>query len=433
MAQPLIYFGVIFCLVIPERNSEGLKNNSYSPTYTQQPINPSDIHVGNDMPLITTETSTVDGNDYWSRPSTIGTDHNTDNRTTYPRQLSKTTKNTSIITDDELARNNNVELWRNDSCAAYATCEYMLQQQAKLCQCDEQCYIFNDCCYDVSLNSTRHDGFSYECIQHNTLLLYQGVYVVTTCPVHSSTWTNCTTDDYSNIFLHFGNIEHWVIDSNGRIFINRYCAHCNGIFTYAILPVEFLNIDINMFSGQGYANMTLDEKMTFLEIYTTDYRIVIPDHSRRCLLVEPVVNATLDCLNYAKNPVYLINNWSFLPYRNIYCIDPEYNISGQVDCIGRSPDQYYELTGGFFGIYPLTVLFSFEEEPGRNCPAKVILPFYFQLVIIIKSGRDGMIVGVTTVTDNCLYILHVLVTKCNYFFKKYGQTISYYTFTKLHK
>lgn len=415
MAPSLTYIGVILSLVIAGRNSESLKNESYSPTYTQQPINPSVIHVGNDIPLITTETSTVDGDNDWSRPSAIGTEHNTDNRTTYPRQLSKTTESTSIITGDELARNKNVELWRNDSCAAYATCEYMQQQQAKSCQCDEQCYIYNDCCYDVSFNSTRHDGFSYECIQHNTLLLYQGVYVVTTCPVHSSTWTNCTTDDYSNIFLHFGNIEHWVIDSNGRIFINGYCAHCNGIFTYAVLPVEFLNVDINMFSGQGYTNMTLDEKMTFLEIYMTAYRIVIPDDSRRCLLVEPVVNATLDCLNYAKNPVNLINNWSFLPYRNIYCIDPEYNISGQVECIGRSVYQYYDFSLGFFDIYPLTVLFSFEEEPGRNCPAKVILPFYFQLVIIVKSGRDHTVVVFTTVTDNYLYIL-VLVTKCNYFF-----------------
>ncbi len=109
-----------------------------------------------------------------------------------------------------------------------------------ICYCDSHCTFYSDCCVDYSIFcENKHISFGVSrqglsCIKPNYVVLHYTypIWVVNKCPRHGDSDAisrNCETAD--DLQLNITTIKNFVpvIGENNLIFMNEFCAKCNGI------------------------------------------------------------------------------------------------------------------------------------------------------------------------------------------------------------
>lgn len=97
----------------------------------------------------------------------------------------------------------------------------------RLCECDNSCTLFGDCCIDVTRSNTRSRQ-PQTCMPYGNLT-HQGVYVFNTC---SNGYLGPDEVIFQCMYNNFSDplVSTPVTDtSSGKIYLNQYCAICNDV------------------------------------------------------------------------------------------------------------------------------------------------------------------------------------------------------------
>ena len=267
-------------------------------------------------------------------------------------------------------------IFEYDKCSSYSTCSYLDTIGTEYCRCDDDCVIYNDCCYpDHYTRETRNTTiypYSFKCRKFTTLpgFEHEGVFVVAACPGKANSTvqvSKCNSDNLTEV-------GPWVVDGNWTLFKNKFCAECYEVVNYIPLDVKFIVRNVTTVLNKDFETMSSEDKMIFLynkaNLY---YNFTIPSHikTRYCLPIEMDYLSPPDCQRYPISPVATGDN-GFM-YRNYHCIPPGHNPDFTF-CFGPYIDFLREHT--VFEIQPLTVLFSFTEKTQVSLKSNLI---YFSI------------------------------------------------------
>ncbi|VDI44884.1 Hypothetical predicted protein [Mytilus galloprovincialis] len=225
------------------------------------------------------------------------------------------------------------DMFTNDPCKTYATCQFLESINTKYCRCDEACHIFNDCCYPKkqSNQSQTLDRSLYECKQISSDKSDEGIQVISTCPDRDLTVTPdldllCQMEDIKEV-------GPWVYDHQGRVYSNKYCRQCNGQKKFNMSPMLFTSILIGLIDQMN--GMTPTERVSLLldsPSVSREYALSLSLSDLRYCVSSLEVSSLPGCHNYSINPV-LILGWKL--YKNYYCIpQADMDIDDRPVCYG---------------------------------------------------------------------------------------------------
>ena len=265
-------------------------------------------------------------------------------------------------------------LFDNDPCKFFGTCDYTRIHGFPYCNCEKHCEEFNNnCCFEPQ-NLTNHisiNQYIYECLDFDSIeATPYGYYVIAKC------FNEHTNDSNGQLAekcqdTNIVSVGPWVLGNNGLIYRNKFCAECNGITSFKLFSVQFYNVPANVF--YEIWNKTKEEKIIRLSNDTINrymyYKLLPPfelDDVMGCFKVQPITNASLECQNYIVNPVFSAHHLGIF-YRNVYCFPEEMK---DMLCLG--PFWGHSVTNNFYDLYPLTVLFNFDHQDSvDDCDMKV--------------------------------------------------------------
>ncbi|KAF8777000.1 hypothetical protein HNY73_013930 [Argiope bruennichi] len=97
----------------------------------------------------------------------------------------------------------------------------------RLCECDDSCMTFGDCCVDVARSNARRT--TRQTCMHYGNFTHQGVYVINSCSKSflgpDEIIRQCMYDNFNDPL-----VSAPVTDtSNGKTYLNGYCAICNDV------------------------------------------------------------------------------------------------------------------------------------------------------------------------------------------------------------
>ena len=126
-----------------------------------------------------------------------------------------------------------------DTCAVFGTCEYMSRYETEfhLCHCDNKCTLYDDC--SINSNFTRESdtiGKRFQCAimeKSNKISSDIGIFVVDNIPdsyMISERYKLCN----SNLSI----AGPYVVDINGTVYKNKFCAECHNVFNYNSFTVK---------------------------------------------------------------------------------------------------------------------------------------------------------------------------------------------------
>ena len=267
------------------------------------------------------------------------------------------TTTTTFDTEDILDADILKSLYENDICRRYVSCSFVVANNRQYCKCDKDCVIYNDCCYDEDFLQRRFDptitSYKYKCLRHAPLDKYSGVFVVESCPEASD--PNLDSKCRSDNLLDVG---PWVADRNGTIFKNKFCAECHNVSYSIQFDVKVAVTDKKLATNAAFLNLNVQDQLAVLQNKAdVAYRIILPDDipTRHCI-PELLTLDTPECKAYPINPIEV----NYVSYRNAYCVQPEELEYGYSFCYGL-----FGLKGDQddYNLYPLTVLFIFQDSP----------------------------------------------------------------------
>ena len=349
----------IFLLFYTVRGAESLISNTTSGIVTDEEFLHEAVEADD-------TTSRHFGNDHMTQDLPTGTTMLT-NTTTEDRTGLTTTSN---IIDTTYMQN----LFDNDPCKFFGTCDYTRTLQFPYCHCEKQCEDFNNnCCFEPQ-NLTHHisiNQYIYECLDFDSIKSSRhGYYVITKC------FHDLTNDSNGQLVekcqgTNIVSVGPWVLGDNGLIYRNKFCAQCNGIASFKLFSVQFNNVPVTVF--YEIWNKTKEEKITLLsndDMYRYMYYKLVPpfelDNVMECYDVHPINNASLECQNYIVNPVFSPYDAKVF-YRNAYCFPDEIK---DMLCLG--PFISRSVINNLYDMYPLTILFNFERQDSvDDCDMKV--------------------------------------------------------------
>lgn len=259
-------------------------------------------------------------------------------------------------------------VFTKDICSSFGSCSYQLKAKESLryCHCDDECYKYNDCCFDANKTSTNIKGqnLPFKCVSPNLDgRSHYGYFIITQCPTEFDTSPKiiemCNNRDLATT-------GPWVISNENVIYKNMFCAECNGVRSFISFSVNVSNINSEMF-------LTIPENETSIDnlVMKNSAQIVIdmvpPEnvYTRRCLVYEPPLKELKEkCLSYSISAciandmqyIYILKN-VFCDYANYFehCFDP----------IVQEEESQIKVN-----VYPLSFMFSFRNN--SECGEQVI-------------------------------------------------------------
>lgn len=242
-----------------------------------------------------------------------------------------------------------------DPCLMKGNCNFTTPMKHHFCHCDPDCYIYSDCCIDSKeIATTSPSPYSpyFKCYKgHNTDELYEGYFVVDSCPNGYEYETDTRLCNEHNI----SETGPSVVTPEGIVFKNRHCSICHGVSDVESFDVMFL-IDEKELKHliSKINNLTKNEKVDYM-VQHFEYKEIPPKQfiPRPCILQTLEQDNSL-CNRYI-NPVYIIKRVPFI-YRNYFCT-PE-RIRHLIDCLGKT---YERLATRRITIYSISVMFSFNK------------------------------------------------------------------------
>ncbi len=163
------------------------------------------------------------------------------------------------------------------------------------CHCDEDCYVYHDCCSDSGHDNQRHafnsslslilqlsPGAELKCTSNhiNQMNGGEGYYMVSSCPDHwvdrgsDSIREKCSSSDVEYLLP--------VVDTRtGLVYRNEYCSHCNGVS-------EILAWDTVVSCSQ-----LIPDNLTFLSVFLFDEHHRIQQECKTESFKYPVLNDSL--------------------------------------------------------------------------------------------------------------------------------------------
>lgn len=237
----------------------------------------------------------------------------------------------------------------SEPCYLYGTCEFTQAMEKQYCNCDEQCHQFKDCCHGIKYNENQNSVYTpyYQCYKYSSTE-YTGLVAVAECPdteVNTTVALLCQSNDLLNVGP--------CVVNNNIIFKNKYCAFCHNITLYDTfdLRIQLVRVDPSILQE----NISSLERMDYCLQNGKGFRLLAPNGItiRPCMLKLEDNNDTL-CQMFI-NPVYQFIHRELQIYRNRFCVPvPSRDL---VKCLGPLYDNFDR-----FKIYPMTILFSFEER-----------------------------------------------------------------------
>ena len=215
----------------------------------------------------------------------------------------------------------------------------------------------------------------------NSISSHIGIFVVDTCP--DSYWIS---ERYKLCNNNLSIAGPYVVDINGTIYKNKFCAECHNVFNYKSFTVK---ITLNhRKTDEQYKGLSLSEyikaiisnnaglqPMEYLALATsnpqTEYMLIPPygTTGRSCIIYkEPQLNDTVECTDYVINPMRT-NIVNGTLYRNSFCKRDDINKPSM--CFGALLGRIWR-----HDVHSLSVLFSFSPDIDRVCndgEQKVIL------------------------------------------------------------
>ncbi|CAC5384287.1 unnamed protein product [Mytilus coruscus] len=259
------------------------------------------------------------------------------------------------------------DMFTNDPCKEYATCQFMELINTKYCRCDDACHIFNDCCYPGKQTSQSEtlDRSLYECKQMSSDKSNEGIQVISTCPKIDPTTTHdlnflCKKEDIREV-------GPWVYDHQGRIYSNIYCGQCNGHNKYDMSPMLFTNILHELIDQMN--GMTPTERVSLLldsPSVSHEYALFLSLSDLRYCVSSLEVSSLPGCHNYSINPV-LILGWKL--YKNYYCIpQADIDIDDRHICYGTQISGHIALPPVIsYSSLKLLVNFTENSSSDKSC------------------------------------------------------------------
>ena len=274
-----------------------------------------------------------------------------------------------------------------DTCAELGTCEYMSRYASEfhLCHCDNKCTLYDDCC--INSNFTRESdtiGKHLQCAiveKSNSISSHIGIFVVDNCP--DSYWIS---ERYKLCNNNLSIAGPYVVDINGTVYKNKFCAECHNVFNYKSFTVkitlnhrktdkQYKGLSLSEYIKAVISNNAGLQPMEYLALATsnpqTEY-MLIPRYGttgRSCIIYkEPQLNDTVECTDYVINPIRT-NIVNGTLYRNSVCKRDDINKPSK--CFGALLTRIWR-----HDAHSLAVLFSFSPDIDRACndgEQKVIL------------------------------------------------------------
>ena len=274
-----------------------------------------------------------------------------------------------------------------DNCAKFGTCEYMSRYASEfhLCHCDNTCTLYDDCC--INSNFTRESdttGKRFQCAimeKSNRIFSDIGIFVVDTCPD-----SYMISERYKLCNNNLSIAGPYVVDINGTVYKNKFCAECHNVFNYTSFTVKIIlnhrktdkqykGLSLSEYIKAVISNNAGLQPMEYLGLATsnpqTEYMLIPPygTTGRSCIIYkEPQLNDTVECTDYVINPIRT-NIVNGTLYRNSFCKRDDINKPSM--CFGTFLRRIRR-----HDAQSLAVLFSFSPDIDRACndgEQKVIL------------------------------------------------------------
>ncbi|XP_063443391.1 uncharacterized protein LOC134723772 [Mytilus trossulus] len=246
-----------------------------------------------------------------------------------------TVDNGGLLTTDIVVNSTmkQYDMFINDPCKTYATCQFLESINTKYCRCDEVCHIYNDCCYHEKQTNQSEtlDRSLYECKQRSSANWDDGIQVISNCPETGPTVTPdlellCKKKDIREV-------GPWAYDHQGRVYSNKYCGQCNGQTKLSMSPMLFTGIFFGLIDQMN--DMTPTDRVSLLldsPSVIHEYAMSLSLSDLRYCVSSLEVSSLPGCHNYSVNPV-LILGWKL--YKNYYCIpQADIDIDDRPICYG---------------------------------------------------------------------------------------------------